>query len=185
MITPRQLCLCTFLALSFSCSAHNLVMGQRLPLAVVADPGRLNYSSGEFSYTAWNSAKLPGKVRVLLHLAGRLSAKDENEVLTEKLQAANLPRDRYQTTLIVNTDDAIPGSAMFVRASLKSSKEQSPWSEFIVDGRGTASQAWQLKPGGSTVTVLDRQGIVRFVKEGALTSGEVEQVMTLLKTLVQ
>lgn len=185
MITSRHLMLCTLLALSFSSSANNLVTGQRLPLAVVADPGMLNYASGEFSYVAWNSAKLPGKARVLLHLAGRLSAKDENEVLTQKLQAAGFPHDRYQTTLIVNTDDAIPGSAMFVRASLKSSKEQSPWSQFIIDGKGSASQTWQLKPGGSTVAVLDKQGIVRFVKEGALTPAEVDQVMSLLKSLIQ
>ena len=184
MIIPRAIMLCTLFTLSFSSSAHNLVTGQRLPLAVVADPGMLNYSSGEFSYAAWNSAKLPGKVRVLLHLAGRLSAKNENQVLTEKLQAAGFPQDRYQTTLIVNTDDAIPGSAMFVRASLKSSKEQSPWTQFIIDGTGSASQAWQLKQGGSTVAVLDKQGILRFVKQGPLTPAEVDQVMSLLETLV-
>ena len=44
----------------------------------------------------------------------------------EAIKAAKLPHDRYQTTTIVNTDDAIPGSGMFVRSSLESNKKLYP-----------------------------------------------------------
>lgn len=56
------------------------------------------------------------------HLAGRSSAKEKNASMIEAIKTANLPHDRYQTTTIVNTDDAIPGSGMFVRSSLESNK---------------------------------------------------------------
>ncbi len=76
----------------------------------------------QFSYKTWNSAQLVGKVRVLQHIAGRTSAKEKNATLIEAIKSAKLPHDRYQTTTIVNTDDAIPGSGMFVRSSLESNK---------------------------------------------------------------
>lgn len=85
-----------------------------------------------------------GKVRVLQHIAGRTSAKEKNATLIEAIKSAKLPHDRYQTTTIVNTDDAIPGSGMFVRSSLESNKKLYPWSQFIVDSNGVARGAWQL-----------------------------------------
>ncbi len=82
-----------------------------------------------------------GKVRVLQHIAGRTSAKEKNATLIEAIKSAKLPHDRYQTTTIVNTDDAIPGSGMFVRSSLESNKKLYPWSQFIVDSNGIARSA--------------------------------------------
>lgn len=180
-----RLCLfLSLLSLPFYSLANTFVLGQHLPLAVVIDQGVIHYANGDFSYQPWNSATLTGKVRVLLHLAGRLSAKDENAPLTAKLQSADFPNDRFQTTLIVNTQDAIPGSGIFVRASLKASKKQSPWSQFIIDSSGEARRTWQLKPGGSAVVVIDKQGNIRFYKEGALSPQEVNKVMTLISTLL-
>lgn len=170
--------------MAFATVAAPITVGQRLPLAVVTEPGTLLYTGGEVSYAPWNSVRLAGKVRVIMHLAGRLSAKDLNAPLTTRLAGTRFPADRYQTTLIVNTDDAIPGSAMFVRASLKSSKAASPETEMIIDGKGAVRKSWQLMPGGSAVVVLDARGNVRFAKDGALTPDEVAEVMALLNTLL-
>lgn len=169
--------------ITLTASAQPVTLGNRLPLAVVSQPGTLNYENHAFSYARWNSVQLAGKVRVVMHLAGRLSAKEMNAPLADRLANTPLPQDRYQTTLIVDTDDAIPGSAMFVRASLKSSKEASPQTQIIIDGDGAVRRSWNLKSGGSAVVVLDQQGRVRFVKQGALTPDEVAKVMSLLATL--
>ncbi len=59
------------------------------------------------------------------HIAGRSSAKEKNANLIEAIKAAGFPHDRYQTTTIVNTDDAIPGTGMFVRNSIESNKSSS------------------------------------------------------------
>ncbi len=166
-------------------SAHAFTLGERVPAVGVNDKGELNYQQDKFSYKAWNSAQLSGKVRVILHIAGRSSAKEQNAALIEAIKAANLPHDRYQTTTIVNTDDAIPGTAMFVRSSIESNKALYPWSQFIVDSDGNARKAWQLEKGGAAIVILDNTAHVRYVKDGPLTQDEVKQAMTLIHQLLQ
>src|SRR5476651_2698396 len=168
----------------FAC-AHNLVPGERLPAVGVDDKGELNYVNNDFSYSRWNSAKLPGKVRVVQHIAGRTSAKALNTPLDDAIGAANLPRDRYQTTTIINTDDAILGSGMFVRSSIESGKKEFPWSQIIVDSNGVVKKAWQLQPESSAVAVLDKNGVIKFAKDGQLSPQEVQQVITLVDHLVK
>lgn len=173
------------LFLTFAVSAHDFVEGQRVAPLGISDKGELIYSQDKFSYKGWNSAQLPGKVRVIQHIAGRSSAKEKNAALIEAIKAAQFPHDRYQTTTIVNTDDAIPGTGMFVRSSIESNKKQFPWSQFIVDGNGVAKKAWQLEKGGSAIVVLDKEGKVRFAKDGALTQEEVKQVTDRVRQLLQ
>ena len=184
MKTARQLAAILCFCIPFTAAAHNFTIGQRVAPVGVADKGELVWQQDKFSYKNWNSAQLPGKVRVIQHIAGRSSAKEKNAALIEAIKAAKLPHDRYQTTTIVNTDDAIPGTAMFVRSSIHSNKQQFPWSQFIVDSEGTARKAWQLESGGSAIVVLDKQGKVRFAKDGTLTQDEVKQVMALLGELL-
>ncbi|MGC6231468.1 YtfJ family protein [Hafnia paralvei] len=172
------------LLLSMSVSAHNFQQDQRVAPVGISDRGELNYQNNEFSYKNWNSAQLGGKVRVIQHIAGRTSAKDMNDPLIEAIKKAGLPHDKYQTTTIVNTDDTIIGTGPFVRSSLESSKKEFPWSQFIVDDTGAAKKAWDLQPKGSAIVVLDKQGNVKFAKDGALTPQEVQQVMALLHQLL-
>ncbi|EOS95134.1 hypothetical protein ETR_10005 [Erwinia tracheiphila PSU-1] len=96
-----------------------------------------------------------------------------------------MPHDRYQTTTLINTDDAIPGTGMFVRSNIENNKKQFPWSQFIVDSNGIAKKAWHLENESSAIIVLDRAGYVRFAKEGALNADEIHQVVMLVKQLLQ
>ncbi|MGV3344767.1 YtfJ family protein [Enterobacteriaceae bacterium LUAb1] len=176
------------LSLSFllpqSLLATNITSSQRVPATGIADKGELIWSQNVFSYQPWNSAKLTGKVRIIQHIAGRSSAKEMNAALIEAIKAANLTRDGYQTTTIVNVDDAIPGTGLFVRNSIRSSKQRYPWSQFIVDSDGLVRKAWDLQAKTSAIIVLDKNGKVRFIKEGALSASEVQQVMTLVHELL-
>ncbi|AFJ48604.1 YtfJ family protein [Shimwellia blattae] len=183
-MTLRHLITLAALLFPLAVSAHDFTENQRVPPVGIADKGELLLDNGNFSYRPWNSAQLAGKVRVIQHIAGRSSAKEENAALIEAIKSAQLPHDRYQTTTIVNTDDAIMGTGMFVRSSIEGSKKQYPWSQFIVDSQGVAKQKWQLKSGGSAIVVLDNSGRVQFVKDGPLSGPEVQQVMTLLRKLL-
>ena len=183
-MTLRTLLAATCLLLPLMASAHRFENNQRVPPVGIADRGELILSNNEFSYKKWNSAQLPGKVRVVLHIAGRSSAKEKNATLIEAIKSANLPKDRYQTTTIINTDDAIPGSAMFVRSSIESNKKLYPWSQFIVDSDGVARKAWQLDEESSAVAVLDKDGRVQWAKDGSLTPQEAQQVIALLRQLL-
>lgn len=174
----------SLLLLPLIASAHNFVDGQRVAPVGIADRGELILDNDKFSYKNWNSSQLAGKVRVLQHIAGRTAAKEKNATLIEAIKAAKLPHDRYQTTTIVNTDDAIPGSGVFVRSSIESNKQLYPWSQFIVDGNGLARKAWQLQEESSAIVVLDKDGRVQWAKDGALTQDEVQQVVALLHKLL-
>ncbi|EFO1361709.1 YtfJ family protein [Escherichia coli] len=183
-MTLRKILALTCLLLPMMTSAHKFETGQRVPPIGIADRGELVLDKDQFSYNTWNSAQLVGKVRVLQHIAGRTSAKEKNATLIEAIKSAKLPHDRYQTTTIVNTDDAIPSSGMFVRSSLESNKKLYPWSQFIVDSNGIARSAWQLDEESSAIAVLDKDGRVQWAKDGALTQEEVQQVMDLLHKLL-
>ncbi|MBL5931251.1 YtfJ family protein [Lelliottia amnigena] len=183
-MTLRNVLAAACLLLPLMASAHNIENGQRVPAVGITDRGELILDNDKFSYKAWNSAQLPGKVRVVQHLAGRSSAKEKNTSMIEAIKSANLPHDRYQTTTIVNTDDAIPGSGMFVRSSLESNKKLYPWSQIIVDSNGVTRKAWQLEEESSAVVVLDKEGRVQWAKDGALTQEEVQQVIALLHKLL-
>ncbi|MBL5898790.1 YtfJ family protein [Lelliottia amnigena] len=183
-MTLRNVLAAACLLLPLMASAHNIENGQRVPAVGITDRGELILDNDKFSYKAWNSAQLPGKVRVVQHLAGRSSAKEKNASMIEAIKSANLPHDRYQTTTIVNTDDAIPGSGMFVRSSLESNKKLYPWSQIIVDSNGVTRKAWQLEEESSAVVVLDKDGRVKWAKDGALTQEEVQQVIALLHKLL-
>ncbi|MCG7782257.1 YtfJ family protein [Lelliottia amnigena] len=183
-MTLRNVLAAACLLLPLMASAHNIENGQRVPAVGITDRGELILDNDKFSYKAWNSAQLPGKVRVVQHLAGRSSAKEKNASMIEAIKSANLPHDRYQTTTIVNTDDAIPGSGMFVRSSLESNKKLYPWSQIIVDSNGVTRKAWQLEEESSAVVVLDKEGRVQWAKDGALTQEEVQQVIALLHKLL-
>lgn len=184
MATVRLFFVLFTLSLSCSVSAHSFIEGQRVPAVGITDKGELVWQQDEFSYQNWNSAKLPGRVRVIQHIAGRSASKEKNAALIEAIKAAKFPHDRYQTTTVVNTDDAIPGTGMFVRSSIESNKKHYPWSQFIVDSDGVAKRAWQLQDKGSAIVVLDKQGKVRFAKDGALTSEEIRQVVKLVNQLL-
>lgn len=183
-MTLRSALALTVLLLPLMASAHNFEKNQRVPAVGVADKGELVLDNDKFSYKNWNSAQLAGKVRVLQHIAGRSSAKEKNAGLIEAIKAEKFPHDRYQTTTVINTDDAIVGTGMFVRSSIENNKKQYPWSQFIVDSTGVVKKAWQLEDGGSAIVVLDNTGRVRYAKDGSLTAEEVQQVMRLLRELL-
>lgn len=183
-MTLHKLLAVSCLLFPLMASAHNFVDGQRVAPVGIADRGELILDNDKFSYKNWNSSQLAGKVRVVQHIAGRTSAKEKNATLIEAIKAAKFPHDRYQTTTIVNTDDAIPGSGMFVRSSIESNKQLYPWSQFIVDSNGLARKAWQLDEESSAIVVLDKEGRVQWAKDGALTQDEVQQVVALLHKLL-
>ncbi|TLV15244.1 YtfJ family protein [Klebsiella indica] len=183
-MTLRKLLAVSSLLLPLMASAHNFVDGQRVAPVGVADRGELVLDNDKFSYKNWNSAQLTGKVRVVQHIAGRSSAKEKNAMLIEAIKNAKFPHDRYQTTTIINTDDAIPGSGIFVRSSIESNKQRYPWSQFIVDSNGQVRKAWQLNKESSAIVVLDKNGRVQWAKDGALTQDEVQQVIALLRKLL-
>lgn len=162
-------------------SALALHQGQPLPTVAVAQRGELVLQGDKVNYQTWHSSQLTGKVRVIQHIAGRSKAKELNAPLIEAIKAAKLPHDRYQTTTIINLDDALFGTGPFVVGKTEDSKREFPWSSFVLDKDGRVRQQWDLASESSAIAVLDKSGLVLFVKEGALSQAEIQQVMTLIQ----
>ena len=173
-----SLLLCTAPILSY---AHNLTTEKALPPVTVENHGELILENNEIVYNTWSDAKLKGKTRVIQAIAGRSSAKKLNTELMQAITAAKFPEERYQTTSIINQDDSIWGTGSFVKSSAQDSKKEFPWSSMVLDEDGKVASTWELAEESSAIIVLDRTGLIKFVKEGALNSEEIQHVISLIQ----
>ena len=162
-------------------SAHTIQVGETIPTATVSDKGEITIQGDDIAYQNWSSSQLPGKVRVIQAIAGRSSAKEMNAELMQAITAASLPSDKYQTTTIINQDDAIWGTGGFVASSAEDSKREFSWSSMVLDAEGNVHATWELQEENSAIIVLDQESKVLFVKEGKLNPSEVEQALGLVK----
>lgn len=159
-------------------------LNQTLPSVTIKNKGELilKPQSEEIIYQPWSSQKLTGKIRVVQHMAGRLSAKAINEPFIDALKAAKLPHDKFQTTSIINEDDTLVGTKLFVEHDVESNKRKYYWSSIVLDNSSAAQKTWQLSKKNSAVMVLDAQGKVLFFKEGALSQQEIESTLALIRS---
>lgn len=167
-----------------SAFAHQVQLNAVLPKANVSKDGELVAQGKTVTYKAWASSSLAGKVRVVHHFAGRSSAKEKNEALINAIKAANFDRSKYQTTSIINADDAIVATGAFVKSSAEDGKLENPHSQVVLDQNGSVKNAWGLKPKDSFIAVLDKSGKVQFVAEGKLSAAQIQQVITLVNRLI-
>lgn len=183
----KKIVLSTILASVFfahSTLAHNITLNSGLAPVAVTKDGELILSNGDVNYQSWRSANLVGKVRVIQHIAGRSSVKEKNEVLMDAIKAEKFDGTKYQTTTIINADDAIIGTGTFVKSSAEKGKKQNSHSQVILDQQSSVKNAWALKEKESLIVVLDKSGKVKFVKEGKLTPQEIQSVIALVKSLL-
>lgn len=174
-------CLILLALLPSLCLAHNLKETQFLPSVSIADRGELQLHGKDFAYQNWSSSQLSGKIRLIQHIAGRSSAKALNAPLIEAIKAAHFPHDKYQTTTIINLDDALFGTGSFVVSSVEKSKQEFPWSSFVLDADGLVQQKWGLATESSAVILLNPQSQILFVKDGQLTDAEIAEVLALIR----
>ena len=153
--------------------AHNIQPNQLLANVTVSDKGEITLNGNDVAYKSWSSTALPGKVRVIQHIAGRSAAKEKNQAMIEAIKAAHFNQAKYQTTTIINADDAVVGTGMFVKSSAEKGKKENAHSQVILDDKSAVKNAWGLREKDSVIILLDKSGKVQFVKEGKLTDDEV------------
>lgn len=171
--------------LSGSALAHNVQLNQSLPQVKVSEYGEIVLVGGNANFQPWQSQNLSGKVRVVHHLAGRSAAKALNQPMIDAIKAAHFNQASYQTTTIINADDAIVGTGMFVKSSAEKGKKENPHSQVVLDDKSAVKNAWGLSAKNSAIIVLDKSGKVKFVKEGKLSDGEIQSVIELVKGMTK
>lgn len=164
--------------------AHNVQLNAKLPAAKVVKEGELIVQGKQIAYKGWASETLVGKVRVVHHLAGRSSVKEKNQALMDAIKNANFDRSKYQTTTIINADDAIIATGAFVKSSAEDGKLENPHTQVVLDQSSSVKKAWQLKEKESFIAVLDKNGKVQFVSEGKLSASQIQQVIDLTRKLI-
>ncbi|MDO4697060.1 MAG: YtfJ family protein [Pasteurellaceae bacterium] len=167
-----------------SAFAHNVQLNANLPAVSVSQDGELVAQGKKVAYKNWSSASLAGKVRVVQHIAGRSSVKEKNEPLMNAIRQANFDRTKYQTTTIINADDAIIATGAFVKSSAEDGKLKNPHSQVVLDQKSSVKKAWGLKEKESFIAVLDKRGNVQFVSEGKLSTEQIQQVLHLTQQLL-
>ena len=115
--------------------AHNIQPNQLLANVTVSDKGEITLNGNDVAYKSWSSTALPGKVRVIQHIAGRSAAKEKNQAMIEAIKAAHFNQAKYQTTTIINADDAVVGTGMFVKSSAEKGKKENAHSQVILDDK--------------------------------------------------
>lgn len=154
---------------------------QPLPAIEIKSKGEIQLIAGKLRYTPWNSDALQGKVRTLIHVAGRQDSLNLNQSLIETIQAENFNRLQYETTTILNLKEANWGTGAILCGQMEQAKKSQPQHSFIVDEKGTTLKSWGLSRESSAVLVLDEYGDVLYGKDGALSEGEVQYVIHLLR----
>ncbi len=162
-------------------SAHSLQLNQPVPAVNVEKYGEIFVQGEDTVFQKWNTESLKGKVRIIQAIAGRSSAKAMNADLMSAITAEQFPEQDYQTTTIINQDDAIWGTGSFVKSSAEDSKLEFPWSSIVLDESGVVAKSWDLQPESSVIIVQDKAANILFVKEGALNEQEIQQVLQLVK----
>ncbi|OOF60737.1 YtfJ family protein [Rodentibacter sp. Ppn85] len=173
------------LMLSRLAFAHNLQLEQSLPAVKVTEYGEILLLGKETKFQTWMSSSLAGKVRVVHHLAGRTAAKEKNQSMIDAIRAAHFSPANYQTTTIINADDAIVGTGMFVKSSAEKGKIENPHSQVVLDDKSAVKNAWHLNAKESAIIVLDKKGKVKFVKEGKLSNADIQTVISLITELTK
>lgn len=170
--------------ISINAFAHNIQPNQLLANVTVSDKGEIILNGNDVSYKSWSATALPGKVRVIQHIAGRSAAKEKNQAMIEAIKAAHFNQAKYQTTTIINADDAVVGTGMFVKSSAEKGKKENAHSQVILDDKSAVKNAWELREKDSMIILLDKTGKVQFVKEGKLTDDEVKEVVSRATALM-
>ncbi len=177
--------------------AAEIKLGEPLPAISVQDKGRLLpeyeivenkmvFKEGtQIGYRPWTSKELTGKIRTVYHLAGRIGMDDINQAYIDALIGANLPQKLpdalYKTVTILNTDDAMWGTAGIAISRMEDSQKVYPHAEYVIDAEGAALATWGLQPKNSAVIIVDADGKVLFFKEGKLTENEITDAVALIK----
>jgi YtfJ family uncharacterized protein len=169
------------LAVCTPAQSANIAIGAQLPEISIQNKGELVRQDGAFIYTPWNTSLLLGKVQVVHYLAARLTASKLHEPFTDALRTAAFPAEKYESTSLINVNDALWGTAGFVESELKTNKIKFPHERLVSDVEGIGLKQWELRRGNSVIVILDKSGKVIFLTENALSPNQIADVLALIR----
>ncbi len=179
------------------CLANEVRVGETLPRVVVESKGEMVFDykiennrmvsrkGTEITYRTWDSGQLKGKIRCIYHLAARMGISKINQPFIDALIAARLPEflpdGAFKTTTILDTSDALWGTATLAGNKLEDSQLDVAHAYYVNDTKGLARSAWGLPHETSTVILLDAEGRVLYHKEGKMSKDEINRAVAMIR----
>lgn len=153
-------------------SADAATLGQPLPAVTIRDANDQPSGIPDMGH------------KVLALFINDPDAADVNDPFADKLKAANLDKSVYRGVGIAILPDTILPNSM-VRAIIRKKIEKYN-ATILTDSDRTLNKTWDLGDtnGTSMVMVVDKQGVLRFQKKGALTPAEIESTYQLVLQLM-
>lgn len=174
----RFLIMATLLLLSVS-SYATPATGKAIPALTISDKGEIVIDGNSFRYRPWSTEQLSGRWTLLQYMAARPRASTANRHVVDAVALRQSEGVDVDIVNIINVRDVPFGAVSFALGELQSNKRKYPDSTLVAD-MDTGRPHWQLAPGGSTVFLVDPNGVLRFFKEGSLSPAELNSLLALL-----
>jgi len=132
-----------------------------------------------------NPASIPGLgSKVLTVFYTDPDVKDQNDPFADMLKKENLDKSKYNGVGIANLKDTWKPNSV-IRMVVRS-KEAKYNSKIFTDPSYIVKDGWNLGDcdGQSVVIIVDKSGVVKYVKKGALNENERKEALALIKKLI-
>lgn len=172
MRSARPFAAIVALALAFAGDAFALSPGTKLTNPEIRDAND-------------QPAKIPdfgSKVLAIFYTDPDVS--DQNDPFADKLKAADLDKSVYKGVGVANLKDTwLPDSVIRSIVRKKIAKYDAT---ILTDPNRILATAWDLGDCNeqAVVLVIDKKGVVRYVKKGAMSAAEQESTFALVKQLM-
>ncbi len=184
----------TVLIMAVFCSAHPagatpIQKGQLTPTLRIggAERGQMHLGGDDVvRYGPFDSREvIPGKVRVIIHMAARLGAQSDGHRLTDALDSANLDPRRFQVLVVLAADDCIFGSCLFIRGQVEDKVRERRTTAFVFDDQGEGRAKWGLPKEAFTAILTNRAGVVVRAKTGVFTEADAKRYLWDARALMR
>jgi YtfJ family uncharacterized protein len=130
----------------------------------------------------WSSDMIAGKVWSVFYVDP--DEKEINEKMEAALKAESFPRDKYASMAVINMDATwLPNSA--IAAKLADKQKEFPDTVYAKDMKKMLVKKWGLKDDDYDCLVFDKNGSLLYSKEGALSDGDIKEMIGIIRTALQ
>lgn len=150
-----------------------IITGQALPLIDLS--GDLG---GRVDGSPWSSNELRGKVQLVFYVDP--DEKRMNEPLEQALKKEDFPKDKLQSTAVINMDATwLPNGAI----AFELGRKQKEFSHvvYVKDLKKSLVKLWGIGDDTYDVLVLDQEGKVLFYKAGKISEAESAKLIELIR----
>ncbi|WP_241608792.1 YtfJ family protein [Rosenbergiella epipactidis] len=160
-------------------------VGSLVPAVSVQRGGEIMLGKEGDTRQPWQAAWPQSRPQLIIHVAGRLAAKQQLDPVVTRLARTPWVNQRVGLTTIVNTDDSIWGSQPFVEHSILKSKKHAPSSHFVLDSSGVVAHQWHLQPESAAVIATTAQGQIIFFQQAPFSAANIDQLLDRLQLAVK